>query len=281
MLFDTHLHLVDRTRLSYPWLGDVPALDRDWPHDAYTRTARRVGISGALHMEVDVAEADIDAETAMVRGLMAEEGSLLRGAVAAARPEHADFEAMLERRDREIVKGYRRVLHVMPDALSQDTTFRANVARIGAAGLPFDICAQARQLAIAIELVDACADTQFVLDHCGVPDIAGGGYAPWASAITDIARRPNVAAKISGITAYAKRDWTLETLRPYVEHVIGSFGWDRVVWGSDSPVCTLNSNLDQWVAVTHALTAGASQSERARFYSANARAIWNVADVAD
>ena len=91
---------------------------------------------------------------------------------------------------------------------------------------------------------------------------------------TALARRENVHAKISGITAYAAPDWTLDTLRPYVEHIVDRFGWNRVVWGSDSPVCTLNASLETWVAATHALMAGCSEAERAALYRDNARRLW-------
>lgn len=276
MIFDTHLHLVDRGRLSYPWLSGLPALDRDWDFAAYCATAARLGITDVLHMEVDVAEADIDRETACIADLMALPGSPMRGAISAARPESPGFAAWMERVDRATVKGVRRVLHVMPDDLSRAPLFRDNIRRLGAAGLPFDICVLQRQLPIAIELADACPGTSFILDHCGVPDIAGDGFAAWSQGMADLSKRANVAVKISGITAYARPDWTLATLRPYVETVIELFGWDRVVWGSDSPVCTLQSSMDQWVAVTQALVSGASADERGKLFHANARRLWNL-----
>jgi predicted TIM-barrel fold metal-dependent hydrolase len=84
-------------------------------------------------------------------------------------------------------------------------------------------------------------------------------------------------AKISGVVAYADPEsWTAETLRPYVEHTIESFGWDRVVWGSDWPVCTLGGGLSTWVAATHALLSGASAEERTKLLSGNARRIWGL-----
>jgi predicted TIM-barrel fold metal-dependent hydrolase len=276
MIFDTHLHIIDRARLSYPWLADVPALQRDWAFADYCASAARLGITDILHMEVDVAESDIDAETAMVAELMALPGSPLRGAISAARPESPGFAAWLEKVDRRVVKGLRRVLHVVPDDLSQTPLFRDNIRRLGTVGLPFDIVMLQRQLPLAMALVDACPETVFVLDHCGVPDMAGGDFAGWAASITDLARRPNLNAKVSGITAYARADWTLQTLRPYVEHLIAAFGWSRVVWGSDSPVCTLQSSLDQWASVTHALLAGASADEKAALFQRNARRIWRV-----
>lgn len=275
MIFDTHLHLIDRTRLRYPWLASLPPLDRDWDFDSYCATGARLGITDVLHMEVDVAEADIDAETAWIAELMSRPGSLLRGAISAARPESPDFAAWLDRVDRRVVKGIRRVLHVVPDEVSQTPIFRENVRRLGAAGLPFDICMLQRQLLLAADLVDACPGTTFILDHCGVPDIAGGHFADWAARIAGLAQRDNLHVKLSGITAYGPGDWTAETLRPYVRHVIESFGPARVVWGSDSPVCTLQSSLPEWVAVTHLLLCELTAEERAAILQQNARRLWS------
>lgn len=277
MIFDTHLHLVDRGRLSYPWLGDAPALDRDWSYEAYAATARRIGITDVLHMEVDVAEADMDAETSMVAEMMQRPDSLIRGAISAARPEGAGFEAWLERVDRQVVKGVRRVLHVVPDAVSQTALFRQNIARLGRAGLPFDIVMLARQLPLAKALVDACPDTVFVLDHCGVPDIAGGAFESWAADIADLAARPHVTLKLSGVTAYTGGSWTLEVLRPWVAHVLDRFGPERIVWGSDSPVCTLQSDLAEWVAASQALLAGLNVTERQAVLHGNAQRLWKIA----
>ncbi len=276
MLIDTHLHLVDRDRLSYPWLSGVPALNRDWTFASYTKSAKDLGISGALHMEVDVAEQDIHRETDMVAQLMASVDSLLLGAISAARPEASDFESCLDGINTAVIKGLRRVLHVVPDEISLSTSFRDNIKRLGPKGLPFDICVSARQLPIAAALVDAAPNTSFVLDHCGVPDIAAGDYTGWAAAIREIAKRSNLNAKISGITAYTGDGWTVDTLRPYVEHIIDSFGWDRVVWGSDSPVCTLQSSLEQWVEITHQLTQGAAADDLAKLHHVNATRIWGL-----
>ncbi|WP_306755296.1 amidohydrolase family protein [Paracoccus actinidiae] len=276
MIFDTHLHLIDRKRLRYPWLGDVPALDCDWSLAEYQAIARRIGITDALHMEVDVAETDIAAETAWVAEMMTQPGSLIRGAISAARPEFPSFASWLESVDRTIVKGVRRVLHVMPDDLSQQPLFRDNIRRLGPAGLTFDLCVQARQLLLGIALADAAPDTIFILDHCGVPDIAGQQFASWAADIATLAKRPNVNVKLSGITAYTGGDWTIGTLHPWVQHIIDCFGPARVVWGSDSPVCNLQSSLEEWVATSHALLSAFSHGERAAMLEDNARRLWQI-----
>jgi predicted TIM-barrel fold metal-dependent hydrolase len=278
MIIDTHLHVIDKGALSYPWLSDAPALNRDFRYETYAAEARRVGIEKVLHMEVDVAEADIDSEIGYIEALSRQQGNLIAGKIASCRPEHKDFPDFLARhRTGSFVKGFRRVLHVMPDDLSESPLFRENIRRLAGTELTFDLCVLPRQLRRAMDLVDLAPDVQFILDHCGVPDIKGGAYRPWASYITEISRRPNVAAKISGVVAYADPEsWTVETLKPYVEHVIRSFGWDRVVWGSDWPVCTLGSGLSTWVAATHALISGASAGEKASLLSENAKRIWRL-----
>ncbi len=278
MIVDTHLHVIDPAALDYPWLANAAALNRPWSYESYALEARRAGITKAMHMEVDVAPGRIEDETTYVASLAALPDSLVVGAIASCRPESPGFAEYLDRqRQNPLVKGFRRVLHVMPDDLSETPLFRENVARMAGTGLTFDLCVLPRQLSSALALSELAPDVTFILDHCGVPDIKGDVFQPWLDGIAEMARRENVVAKISGVVAYADPDnWTAETLRPWVEHTINCFGWDRVVWGSDWPVCTLGGGLLPWVAATHALLAGASQEEKDRLLSGNAQRIWSL-----
>lgn len=274
-IVDTHLHLIDLARFSYPWLDREPRLRRDHDLDAYLAEAKPAGIEAMLHMEVDVAEADSDRETAWVTSL----GRGVVGAVAACRPEHQDFPAQLERlAANPKVKGLRRVFHVMPDALAQDPLVGDNLRRLAATGLSFDLCALPRQLPLMAELAARAPDVQFVLDHCGNPNVKDGELDPWRADVNALAALPNVACKVSGVIAYGRpAGATADDLRPFVEHVIDAFGWDRVVWGSDWPVCTLTANLTRWVDTTMALIAGASADERAALLNRNAERIYRLA----
>ncbi len=272
-IVDTHLHLVYKSRFAYPWLEGAPPLNRDWRAEDYFSEAAPLGIEAALHMEVDVAEPDMEAETRFVTGLHPR----IVGAIAPARPESADFPAYLDRM-RKIVglRGIRRILHTSPDELSQSALFVENIRLLGKAALPFDLCVLARQLPVGRELVAKCPDTQFVLDHCGVPDVANQALDPWRADIKRLAELPNIIAKISGISAYAKADWSVDDLRPFVEHVIECFGWDRVVWGSDFPVVTLTRNLTRWVIATRQIVSGASEDEQAKLFHSNAERIYKL-----
>jgi len=278
MLVDTHLHLIDRSRLDYPWLAGEPALNRDFLYGEYARDALRAGITDVLHMEVDVAPSDIADEVAFVRGQSQEPGSLIRGAISACRPEGKGFADVLERALADpFVKGFRRILHTVSDDISQQPQFRENVKRLSGTRLTFDICMFPRQKPLALALLNHAPEVTFILDHCGVPDIRSGDFEAWKRGISDIAALPNVVAKISGIVAYADSGtWSADTLRPYVEHVVDCFGWERVVWGSDWPVCVPNGGLLAWVAATHAVLSGCSHDERDSLFWRNADRLWQL-----
>jgi predicted TIM-barrel fold metal-dependent hydrolase len=272
-IVDTHLHLVYLDRFSYPWLADVPPLNRDFTLETYRPQAEAAGIAQAIHMEVDVAEADRMRETAFVTAL----GGPVVAAISSCRPESRDFPAQLERlASNAKVRGLRRILHTAPDDLSQAPIFAENLKRLAARRLSFDICVLARQLPLALKIARACPEVQFILDHCGVPRVKERALDPWRANIEALAAEPNVACKVSGLVAYADADWTADDLRPFVEHVIESFGWDRVVWGSDWPVCTLTADLGRWVAATRTLIAGESEDNQAKLLNGNARRIYRL-----
>ncbi|MEE2773783.1 MAG: amidohydrolase [Pseudomonadota bacterium] len=279
MLFDTHLHLIYPDKLSYPWLSSVEELNRPSTLEDYKKKASRLGIGASLHMEVDVAEHQIRDETALLRKLMSEPNSLIRGVISACRPESEEFPLFLDwaMENEDIVRGFRRVLHVVPDGLSQSKLFRENVKRLSDTRFTFDICALSRQLRLVIELVDFCPEVVFVLDHCGVPDIKSGELTNWSIQIRELAKRKNVTAKISGLIAYGNPEtWSIEDIRPYFEETVAAFGHQRVIWGSDSPVCNLGGGLETWVSATHVLTNSWSRAHRDSLFWSNAAELWKL-----
>lgn len=276
-LIDTHLHLIWRDRFGYGWTKGIPALESGdfTPADARALYGGRV--QGAVFMEVGVDDADYQAEARFVAGLV-KDGTLM-GQIASCRPETAEgFAAWLAECEGLGVVGYRRILHVVPDDMSQSDTFRANIRKIGAQGRPFDICMLARQLPLAEELARACPDTRFVLDHCGVPDIAGGAFDSWRAEIEKLAEVDNIAAvKISGISAYAAAGTaSFDTLTPWMDVVLDAFGPLRMVWGSDWPVVNLGSDLSSWIDTTARWLSKLTPGEQERVAHQNARRIWNL-----
>lgn len=274
---DTHLHLIYRAKLGYAWTAGIPALaSGDFTLADYAALTAGQGVAGALAMEVGVDDADYQTEARFVAGLVGQIGLL--GQIASCRPENdAGFDDWLDECESLHVHGFRRILHVMPDELSQTPTFRRNLAKIGARGWAFDVCMLARQLPIALDLAQACPDQTLMLDHCGVPDIAGGSFADWAANITALAALPHVNVKLSGISAYcAPGTANPATLKPWVDHVLSAFGTDRVVWGGDWPVVNLGTGLPQWIALSHELLGGLSSAQQMLIGQDNAKRIYRI-----
>ena len=274
---DTHQHLLLPATFNYPWVTDFEQLKGCFGLKEYTAAAKGCSISGSIFMEVDVEEGQIQDEARYFCRLSENPASGILGVIAGGRPEKAEFQKHLDNIAHASLKGIRRVLHVVPDELSEAPDFRNNVATLGTQNLTFDICVRADQLALATALVDACPGTQFILDHCGGPAIDKAAFASWKGAIEEIARRDNLAVKISGIPASAPSGMAdAGTLRPWVENTIEAFGWDRVLWGGDWPVCTLNGTLLDWCRTLDEILVRESTENRQKLFSANAQRIYKL-----
>lgn len=273
---DTHLHLWDLQQFPYSWCAGIPTLNRSFLITDYLAEIQGTGIEKAVFMECDVDEPHSLAEARHIETLAATH-PLIAGLIASARPERTDFpdqlEALLALKK---LRGLRRVLHVVPDATSQSPLFVANLRRLAAHRLTFDLCVLARQLPLALALIRQCPDVQFVLDHCGGPDLAGKALPAWQNNLRALAELPNVACKISGIMAHTQPGWTTEDMRPWVETCLDLFGWDRVLWGGDWPVCLLGGSLKRWADTTDELLAGASPEEQDKLLYINAEKIYHL-----
>ena len=278
-LLDTHQHLVYREKASYGWTKDIPPLaEGNFTLDDYKSLTEGLGIGGTLFMETGVDDPDYQQETRFVKSLADNSDNGMIGLISSIRPESDEaFETWLEETIEMGVVGYRRILHVMPDDTSQSDIFRNNVRKIGVSGKTFDICFLPGQLPIACELAKACENTKLILNHCGVPDIAGNGLDPWRQDIKALAQIPNVICKLSGLMAYcAPGTSSLETIEPYVDHVLNCFGPDRMVWGSDWPVVNLAKGLPEWIAVTRKILGKLSADEASSIAYGTAQIVYKV-----
>ncbi|MBN9237799.1 MULTISPECIES: amidohydrolase family protein [Phyllobacteriaceae] len=276
-LIDTHQHLIYRDQLGYGWTNGIPALaSGNFTRSDYGELTRGDDVIGTVFMETGVDDADYQKEARFVASLVGGDGLLAQ--VASCRPEIDEgFDAWLDECDRLSVAGFRRILHVVDDEMSRSETFRKNLRKIGRKDLAFDMCFLARQLPIAADLAKACPDQRFVLDHCGVPDIAGDAFSVWADAISEVARSPNVSVKLSGVTAYCTPGTAnVETLRRWIDHIVQVFTPARIVWGGDWPVVNLGSGLPAWIEITKELLADLSADEQAAIGTGNARRIYRL-----
>jgi predicted TIM-barrel fold metal-dependent hydrolase len=271
-IIDTHQHLWDKDLFHYAWLESLPKLDRSFRLSDYQEATRGLEIEKTVFVECDVDDEQATDEALHILRLAEQPDSRVAGVVASGRPEKEGFESHLERlRGQPRLKGIRRILHTHPDELGRGKTFVENVRKLEEYGLSFDTCVLARQLPIAINLVSQCPGVTFILDHCGVPQVKERVMHPWREHIQEIATFPNVYCKVSGLVAYADPvNWTPEDVRPFIDHVLESFGWDRVMFGSDWPVCTLAASYRQWVETLLSVTQAAGETNQEKLFRDNA-----------
>jgi L-fuconolactonase len=140
-----------------------------------------------------------------------------------------------------------------------------------------DICIFHPQLGATLEMVRRCPEVSFVLDHIGKPGIKNGLIEPWKTEIDELAKLPNVACKLSGVTTEADHAaWTPAQLRPYIDWVCERFGIERILYGGDWPVSQLAGDYLQWLTTLEQATADFSEGERRNLFRDNAVRIYRL-----
>jgi L-fuconolactonase len=237
MTVDAHHHLWDTAVRDYAWM-DGPWADPirgRFDLARYTTVAQDVTASVVVQAVMDESETS---------DLLAQPVAGVVGWTDLTAPDVADRLAAL--RSAGPLVGIR---HQVQDELDPEWLLRPPVIRgiatVAAAGLVYDLLVKPPQAAAALEIARRLPEVSFVLDHAGKPDIAAGMWEPWATWITDLARLPNVTVKLSGLVTEAAPDWKPADILPYARHVLGAFGPERTMYGSDWPVCTLAASYDQ------------------------------------
>ncbi len=292
-IIDTHQHLWDLQRQNVPWVpGAAKVLNRSYVSRDYEEATKGCHIVKAVYMEVDMAPGDHDLEVALISELCRGGKSPTVAAVIGGRPGEAEFDAYIRRHAKNpYVRGVRQVLHgATPRGYCLGETFVQSMRLLGDLGLLFDICVRPDELDDAVKLVRQCPQTTFVIDHCGnadpkvlLPASRRGGETPshdpeaWRKNMGLLGEMPNAICKISGVVAKAPQpSWTAEDLAPAVNHCLDQFGPDRVVFGSDWPVCRLGGELAAWVAALREIIHSRPESEQRRLLRENAQRLYRV-----
>ncbi len=272
-IIDSHVHLYDIEKLNYSWMPNVPSLNHTSLISDFDQARGKVAVDGIVFVEVDIDPGLHIEEAEFVAGL-AKSDSRLAGIVAHAPLEKgaAVAEDLEKLKQIKGVTGVRRLIQGEADpSMCIAPAFVEGVNLLPRFGMSFDICIRHYQLAYAIELVKKCPDVSFILDHIAKPDIKNGLVEPWKSQIREMAKLPNVVCKISGVATEADhKAWTREQLRPYIEHVIESFGFNRGMFGSDWTVATLALDYPTWVDILDEVLASSSAAEKRQFWRGTA-----------
>jgi len=279
-IVDTHHHLWDLDHFHLPWLGESGPLARSFVMEDYLAATQGLNVVQTVYMEVDVEPSQQVAEAEYVLDLCQRNDNPMVAAVISGRPASGVFESYIRRfADSPYIKGVRQVLHTAntPPGYCLSTEFVHGIRLLGKLGLSFDLCMRSKELADGEKLVAACPETQFILDHCGNPDVQAKNLTRWRRDISALSKHSNVVCKISGIVASAKPGaWTAEDLAPIIHHCVEEFGHDRVMFGGDWPVCTLRATFRQWVEALQQIVADWSQENQRKLFHDNAIRVYGL-----
>ncbi len=275
MMIDAHQHFWKIDRGDYFWMSDkVAPLKRDYGPEDLAPLMTRAGIDRTILVQA----ADTEAETDFMLGI-AERTDFVVGVVGWLDFDADDFADRLAhyRRNPWLV-GLRPMLQDLAD---DDWILRPrvvdNLKRLAATGLAFDILTFTRHLPHVVKALRQVPDLRAVLDHISKPEIAAGVLDPWRDQVAELASLPGVHCKVSGMVTEASKDWRLDDFRPYVDHVAACFGEDRLMFGSDWPVATLNASYDEVVDLARTLlSARFGPGGLAKIFGANAARFYRV-----
>jgi len=280
MRIDAHHHFWDPRRREYYWMGgdDMASIRRPMGPDDLRPLLAAAGISGTVLVQT-VPEIEETREFLRV----AEATDFVRGVVGWVDLTAADVAetlgALQNGEGGRYLVGIRHQAHDEGDPgwLARPDVI-AGIRQVHEAGLAYDLLVKERELPAAIAAVDALpGDTRLVVDHIAKPRIAIGAMEPWAGLISELALRPNVCCKISGMVTEADiAHWSADDLRPYVEHVLAAFGPERAMFGSDWPVCLLAAPYDRVVGVADELMAGLPMLARTAMSGGNAERFYRL-----
>jgi L-fuconolactonase len=271
---DAHHHLWHYSASEYEWIDDrMAALRRDFLPAEFIGELADAGIDGAVTVQ---ARQTLE-ETQWLLELAGRHKEIL-GVVGWAPISSQLFASSLDTlaANPKLV-GLRHVVQAEPQGFLDGEDFNRGIRTMRGTSFIYDLLIAEHQLGEAIRFVDRHPQQIFVLDHIAKPKIAGGEIEPWRTRLQELSKRSNVCCKISGmVTEDSWTQWSIESLRPYLDTVVSAFGPDRLMAGSDWPVCLVATGYKQWWQVLRNYCADFSDDERADFFGATAMKIYNL-----
>jgi L-fuconolactonase len=258
---DAHHHIWRYRDPGQPWMTEeMTGLRRDIGLEDLRRVATPSGITGTVVIEVE----RTSEETQWLASLAAND-DLILGVVGWARLTDPSAQAELEQlAELPKFKGLRHPIHDEPDpnfVLRED--FNRGIAALHALGLTYDVLIFEDHLLQITTFVDRHPNQIFIVDHIAKPRIRDASITAWRSSLLELARRPNVYCKLSGVVTEARWDrWTPQMIAPYIDTVLEAFGPQRLMFGSDWPIVTLASTYSGWIDTIRSVIAPLSTSEQ-------------------
>jgi L-fuconolactonase len=274
MRIDSHQHFWKYSEAEYPWIGKGSPLQRDWLPADLEIEAAKVGITGSVAVQ---ARQTVEESRWLLQ--LADQSPFIRGVVG-----WVDLRAETVENDLAALAKHRKfvgVRHVVQSELSDfmlQPEFMRGLAKLKQFNLAYDLLLFPKHLPSAVKVVSQLPEQRFVLDHIAKPMVRAGLIQTWKDDLKELARHPNVFCKISGLVTEAKMPgWKPEDFRPYLDVVMEAFGEDRVMFGSDWPVCLLGGSYEQIYRLASEYFAQFSEEVRRKFFGATAASFYRLA----
>jgi len=271
---DAHQHFWKIERGDYGWLTpELEPIYRDFRPRDYTPFLEAHAVAGTVLVQA----APTIAETEFLLSL-ADENPFIKGVVGWVNFTAADApDRIAALADHPRLVGLRPEIQDFPDGSwilrpEMMPAFEATARH----GLTLDALTLPRHLKHLLILLERYPDLRVVIDHGSKPEIRLGQFDGWAQDMRALARQTSAYCKLSGLVTEASENWTVEDLKPYVDHLLAEFGPQRLVWGSDWPVCTLAASYGKWISTVEELLAGLSEAEASRVWHENAVEVYRL-----
>jgi L-fuconolactonase len=274
---DAHHHLWRYTQAEdadFKWIDDSMAtLRRDFLPNDLRKALRSANIDAAIAVQ---ARQSLEETSWLLE--CAEATPAICAVVGWAPLAADDLSTTLDRfSNRKKLVGYREIVQSEPDGYLDHPSFNRGIAQLTARDYIYDLLIHQHQLEEATRLVDHHSQQRFILDHAAKPRIAASELEPWATNIRELARRDNVSCKISGLVTEADwSHWTTDALRPYLDICVEAFGAQRLLAGSDWPVCLVASTYPRWWTLLERYFAAFTAHEQQRIFGLNAIDIYRI-----
>ena len=276
MLIDSHQHFWQVGAFDYPWMTpELGVLYRDYLPTALEPLLQRHGVTKTVLVQAS----NSIAETHWLLEL-ADRHPFIAGVVGWVNLKGDTDRQLDELAKHPRFKGVRHLVESEPDDawLTQPEVLHG-LRALAAKGMTYDLLVHTRHLPYARRVVEQCPELNFVIDHLAKPPIAGGQTDAWIDELTKIAKLPNVWCKLSGLVTEADwQNWSPQDLKPFVEVALECFGPQRLMFGSDWPVCLLAAEYDRVLDSMQMLLSELSEDERKLIFAGNAMDFYRLED---
>jgi len=274
-VIDAHQHFWDLGRFDYPWMtGPAAPLRRNYLPDDLKPILDDAGVRRTVVVQ---ATPSLDESRWLLE--LAAAHDFIAGAVVWVDLTSPGLGNVLdELQTHAKFCGVRHLVHDEPDeAWIVRPDVLAGLRELERREIPYDLLLRPPHLKYVSRVAEHCPRLRMVLDHLGKPRIADHVLEGWAQDIETVACLPNLWCKLSGMITEADwRRWTPDDLKPYVDHVVGQFGYGRIMFGSDWPVCTLAGSYSQVVDALRQALGPLNAADAARVWDENARAFYRL-----